>query len=110
MLKSETEWAINKTKNGKVSSPNSIYVEIIKQIDEENGLVDFFNRVYEIGEMPFSRLFSTFVAIPKKTNAQKYEEYTLIRLTSHFLKIFLKIIHGKRYKKFSTHISAFEMD
>ncbi|XP_071653567.1 uncharacterized protein [Temnothorax longispinosus] len=47
--------------------------------------------------IPDDWLTSTFVAIPKKPNAKKCEEYRLISLMSHALKAFLKIIHKRIY-------------
>lgn len=42
---------------------------------------------------------STFIAIPKKSNAKKCCEYRLISLMCHILKIFLRIIHTRIYAK-----------
>jgi len=53
---------------------------------------------YENGEIPNDwRLTSTFVTIPKKSNAKTSKDLRLISLRSHALKAFLQIIHKRIY-------------
>jgi len=42
---------------------------------------------------------STFAAVPKKPNAEAYQEHRLINLMNHVFKAFLKIIHKRIYGK-----------
>lgn len=44
---------------------------------------------------PEQWLSSTFIPIPKKTNARKHKDHRLINLMSHFVRILLKIINMK---------------
>lgn len=55
--------------------------------------------------MPNDWLQSTFVAIPKKPNAKRCNEYRTIGHMSHTLKIFLKVIHARIHKKAEKHTS-----
>jgi len=68
-------------------------------------LTKLFNTIYDTGHIPNDWLQSTFVAIPKKPNAKKCNEYRTISLMSHTLKIFLKVIHTRIYKKAEKHMS-----
>ncbi|KAL4096625.1 hypothetical protein QTP88_021544 [Uroleucon formosanum] len=64
-----------------------------------------FNTIYDTDHIPNNWLQSTFVAIPKKPNAKKCSEYRTISLMSHTLRIFLKVIHARIYKKAEKHKS-----
>jgi len=44
-------------------------------------------------------LRSTFIILPKTTNARRCKEYRMISLMSHFLKLFLRILHTRLYKR-----------
>jgi Reverse transcriptase (RNA-dependent DNA polymerase) len=61
--------------------------------------------IYEKGEIPKQWLLSTFVLISKKPNPRECSEYRTIALMSHTLKLFLKIIHKRIYKKLEEGIS-----
>jgi hypothetical protein len=64
-----------------------------------------FNDIYNTSYIPNDWLHSTFVAIPKKANAKKCSDYRTISLMSHTLKIFLKIVHIRIYKKAEEYMS-----
>lgn len=51
-----------------------------------------FNRMYRVGKIPTDWLRSTFVTLPKKNKASQCDQYRMISLMSHALKIFLRII------------------
>jgi len=68
-------------------------------------LTELFNTIYDTGHIPNDWVQSTFVAIPKNPNAKKCNEYRTISLISHTLKIFLKVIHARIYKKKEKHMS-----
>jgi Reverse transcriptase (RNA-dependent DNA polymerase) len=68
-------------------------------------LIDFFNKIYDTGEIPEDWLTSVFIPIPKKKNAKKCEEHRIISFMSHALKILLNIIHSRIYKKLEEGIS-----
>uniref|UniRef100_A0A8D9BKL9 Reverse transcriptase domain-containing protein n=1 Tax=Cacopsylla melanoneura TaxID=428564 RepID=A0A8D9BKL9_9HEMI len=55
--------------------------------------------------IPKEWLKSTFITLPKKSNAKKCSDYRTISLMSHALKIFLRIIHNRIYTKLEAHIS-----
>lgn len=107
ILKAEIEKAIRSSKNNKATGPDEIPSEILKILDETSieALQKIFNIIYETGQYPQQWLNSTFIPLPKKTNARKCEDHRLISLMSHALKIFLKIIHQRIYKKCERDIS-----
>lgn len=55
--------------------------------------------IYDIGLYPVQWLKSTFISLPKKKNAKKCEDHRLMNLMSHALKLFLKILHQRIYRK-----------
>lgn len=62
-------------------------------------LTNFFNEIYDAGIFPQEWLKSTFVTLPKINNAKQCQNYRTISLMSHILKIFLRIIYNRLYKK-----------
>ena len=94
-------------KPGKAAGPDRIPIELIKLFDDDviDILLDLFNRIYDKGEIPKQWLLSTFVLIPKKPNPRECADYRTIALMSHTLKLFLKIIHKRIYRKLEEDIS-----
>ena len=80
---------------------------MLKLIEEQHlgALTSLFSKIYETGITPEEWLQSTFVTIAKKQNAKKCEEHRTISLMSHTLKIFLKVIHRRIYKKLEENIA-----
>ena len=107
ILKQEVVKAIKNSKIGKSPGPDQIHIEIIKLLEEENidTLVRLFNKIYSTGVIPREWLTSEFIPIPKKASAKRCDEYRLISLMSHLLKLFLKIIHSRIFKKCEQDIS-----
>lgn len=108
ILRGEIEHALKRMKTGKATGPDEIPIELIKLFDEDviDILLDLFNNIYETGEIPKQWLLSTFVLIPKKPNPRECSDYRTIALMSHTLKLFLKIIHGRIYKKLEEDMSS----
>ena len=105
--KEEVLHAINVAKNGKTVGPDGICTELLKELNEAAAkmLKDLFNAIYDAGHMPQDWVQSTFVTLPKSNSAKRCEDYRTISLMSHVLKIFLKIIHNRIYKKCEENIS-----
>lgn len=101
ILMSEVRHAIATTKIGKAPGPDDVYIEVIKLIEEQNLgiLTRLFNNIYKNGDIPQEWLTSVFVPIPKTRNPKTCDEFRLISLMSHMLKILLKIIHLRIYNK-----------
>nr|ADF18552.1 endonuclease-reverse transcriptase [Bombyx mori] len=97
MLRSEVLRALKAAKTGKLPGPDNIPIEILKLLEEDqlDVLTQFFNNIYETGNLPSDWLKSTFIKIPKKQNAKKCGEYRMISLMSHVLKVFLNIIQNR---------------
>jgi len=94
-------------KNGKAAGSDNVEAEFLKLINEEGikWIRKIFNNIYDTGEIPKEWLKSEFIALPKKIGAKKCEEYRTISLMSHILKLFLKVIHKRIYKKREEQIS-----
>lgn len=107
ITREEVMYAIKSAKAGKAVGPDEIPSEILKLLMEENLpiVVRLFNGIYRSGIIPKDWLYSIFVTLPKTSNAKKCSEYRTISLMSHVLKIFLKIIHNRIYKKVEENIS-----
>lgn len=103
----EVRAAIKGMKDGKATGPDHFSSEFLGLMNDSGikWLTRIFNNVYNTGEIPQSWLKSTFVTLPKKSNAKKCDEYRIISLMSHLLKTFLKIIHRRLYKKCEEHIT-----
>lgn len=104
ITKTEVAHAIKSQKNGKATGPDNVYAEVVKVIAEQEGLgldilTSMFNTIYTTGQIPSDWLKSTFVTLPKKSNASQCDDYRMISLMSHVLKIFLRIIHTRIYRK-----------
>lgn len=97
ILKSEVLWALKAAKVGKSPGPDNVPIEILKLLEEDqlDVLTQFFNNIYETGNLPSDWLKSTFITIPKKQNAKKCGEYRMISLMSHVLKVFLNVIQNR---------------
>lgn len=107
IMHEEVRAAIKGTKDGKAAGPDSFYSEFLKLMDDKQikWMTAVFNNIYSSGRVPQSWLKSTFVTLPKKSNAKKCGDYRIISLMSHLLKTFLKIIHKRIYKKCEEHIT-----
>ena len=102
----EVKQALRRMKDGKAVGSDEVHIEVLKLM-EENGLniiVKLFNNIYNTGAIPRDWLKSTFITIPKKSKPKKCEEYRTISLMSHVLKLFLKIIHERIYRKLEERI------
>lgn len=80
---------------------------MIKLLEQEPSLtliVELFNAIYRNGNIPKEWLKSTFVAIPKKTNARLCSDYRTISVMSHTLKLFLKVLHFRIYQRCEQYI------
>lgn len=101
ILKSEIKYAIQNMKSGKAPGPDGVRADIMKLIEEDNLdlLTRIFNTIYKTDKIPREWLKSAFVPLPKTNNAKKCSDFRLISLMSHVLKLFLKIIHNRVYKR-----------
>lgn len=102
----EVERAIKNAKNRKATGPDEIPAEMLKLLEGKGKklLLQLFNAIYNTGIIPNDWLQSTFITIPKKTNAKNCSDHRTISLMSHVLKIFLSIIHQRIYHKIEDHI------
>ena len=103
----EVIYALRSAKNGKAPGPDDIPIEILKLLDV-NGvkvLHQLFNCIYDTGKIPDDWLMSTFVTLPKKPSATQCKDYRTISLMSHVLKLFLRIIHQRIYRRIEEHLT-----
>lgn len=101
ILVSEVKRALNCSKSGRAPGPDELHIETLKLLREQNlsVLTKLLNEIYSSGNIPYDWLKSTFIPIPKKASANKCDQFRLISLMSHVLKLLLKIIHQRIYKK-----------
>lgn len=101
ILKTEVIHAINLMKSNKAPGPDKMYAETIQLLKEENLeiIVRLFNDIYNTGHIPGDWLRSTFIALPKSPHAKYCKDHRLISLMSHFLKLFLRILHTRLFRK-----------
>jgi hypothetical protein len=107
ILEEEVRAIIEKSKDRLATGPDSIPNELYKLLDDEGVklLTKLFNKIYNSGIIPVEWLKSTFVTLPKKSKASLCSDYRTISLMSHALKLLLKIIHTRIYKKIEEDIS-----
>jgi hypothetical protein len=110
ITRSEVIAAIKSQKNNKAPGPDQIHAEMLKLLVEKDAeglktLTKLLNSVYRVGKIPLDWLRSTFITIPKKSKAQNCDKYRIISLMSHVLKIFLRIIQSRMYRKCESRMS-----
>lgn len=111
ITKEEVIHATKTQKDRKATGSDGTHAEVLKLIADEEGaglniLTSLLNTVYKTGIIPTYRLKSTFITIPKKNKATKCDDYRLISLISHVLKVFLRIIHTRIYKKCESQVNG----
>uniref|UniRef100_A0A8D8VTC7 Craniofacial development protein 2 n=1 Tax=Cacopsylla melanoneura TaxID=428564 RepID=A0A8D8VTC7_9HEMI len=101
ILADEVRAAIKQLKQGKAAGPDQILSEFFKLFDDISikWITQIFNRIYDTGKLPKDWLKSEFITLPKKPCAKQCKDYRTISLMSHLLKLFLKIIHKRIYRK-----------
>jgi exonuclease III len=98
ILEEEVAKARRNMKNGKAPGDDQITVELIGCVSIKL-ITKLFNRIYNSGKIPEDWLKSTFITLPKKTITKTGDDYRLISLMSHMLKLFLRVIHARLYSK-----------
>ena len=93
---------MKKMKKGKAVDPDKIPVEAWKCFGE--AAVDFlkrlFNKILQSGEMPKERRYSTLIPIFKnKGDAQCCSNYGGIKLMSHTMKMWERVVDGRIRQK-----------
>lgn len=81
--------------------PGEIPFELLKLMDERgiDALHRLFNNIYDTGTYPDQCLSSVFIPLSKKNNTRTCEGHRIVSLMSHALKIFLKVIHRRIFRK-----------
>lgn len=107
ILKEEIRAALKNSKNGKALGPDQIPIVALKCMNDDtlNILLDLFNTVFKIENIPRQWLLSIFCAIPKTTIAKDCNENRTIPLISVFVSIFFEniffsLVYGIRLQSF----------
>ena len=91
--------AIESLRNNKASGSDGIPIELIKCIckDQElkRRLFKLLQNIFQNGELPEDFVKSQLIAIPKVANTKRCEEHRTIALTSHTMKILLKVVQNR---------------
>jgi|UniRef100_A0A2S2QDY4 hypothetical protein len=100
--------AIVQIKNGKSPGPDNLHSEFLKLLNMEGiiWLTRVFNNIYSAGKLLTQWLKSIFIALPKNPSAKHFNNFHTNSIMSHLLKIFLRIIHQKMYKKCVNQMSS----
>ncbi|KAL4120153.1 hypothetical protein QTP88_012884 [Uroleucon formosanum] len=108
ILLDEVKSAIKQLKEGKASGPDQIHSEFIRLLDDEKikWITVIINSVYKSGIIPEDWMKSEFIVLPKKSSAKTCGDYRMISLMNHLLKLFLKIIHKRIYRKCEGQIAS----
>lgn len=68
-------------------------------LDNIDLFVPLFNKIYDKGRIPDKWLESIFVPLPQHTHSRKCSDFKLISLMSNVLKILLKLLYDKLFRK-----------
>lgn len=101
ILQSEVETAIKNAPTRKAPGPDGMIAELLKVLDEQSirKLTRLYNKIYASGTIPEEWLRSKFITIPKKQKTKSCNDFRLISLMSHLLKVLLRIIQRRMAKK-----------
>ena len=97
ILRSEFETALKELKNNRAPGIDNIQAEILKNSGEKarDKLFELISKIYKLGIIPKDFEKNKIVTLPKKTGADKCENFRTISLTSHASKILTKIIQRR---------------
>ena len=94
IAKDEVRWAFQNMKLNKAGGPDEVVTEMLKALGGTgiNILYNLVNKIYDFEELPDDMLKSIFIALPKKLHTLNCDQHRRISLTSHTLRLLLKII------------------
>ena len=97
ILRSEFDIALKELKNNRAPGIDNIQAEILKNSGEKalDKLFELIGKIYKLGIIPKDFQKNKIVTLPKKTGADKCENFRTISLTSHASKILTKIIQRR---------------
>ena len=107
ILKEEVELAIKRLKTGKAGGIDGVLIEHFKALDDDaiEIVVKICKDIYRTGHLPEDLKHSSFIKIPKKSDAQECSDHRTISLMSHMIKIILKIILTRIERKIEDEIA-----
>ena len=87
-----------------------IPIELIKNGSDnlQEKVIGIFTKMFETGRLNQDFVNSEIITIPKKDNTMKCEEHRTITLTSHVMKIVLKVISSRIKPVLNRKISPFQ--
>ena len=97
ITREEVKEALRKMKSSKAVGPDSILVEVWKSLGEDGvaWLTDFFNVIFKTAKMPQEWRYSTIIPLYKnKGDVQNCNNYRGIKLLSHTMKLWERVIEG----------------
>lgn len=98
---SEVKKAISGMKNGKATGPDEIPADLWKQASKVGviWLTNIFNQIIKSGKMPDMWRLSNLIPFYKnKVNIAECENYRAIKLTSHTLNIWERVVIDRQHK------------
>ena len=102
--------ALKSLRNNKAGGPDQIPIELIKNGSDnlKEKVIRIVKRTFETGRLNQDFVNSEIITIPKKDNTMKCEEHQTIALTSHVIKILLKVISNRLKTVLNRKISPFQ--
>ena len=107
----EVKTAMKKMKPGKAVGNDQIAYEMIEVVGTcgISKATELANIIYNSGEVPEQMLQSIFIALPKKAGTIECDNYRLISLMSHIVKIILRILMNRNKRRINEAISDYNL-
>ena len=97
ILECEVKWALGSITTNKASGGDGIPVELFQILKDDTVKVlhSICQQIWTTQQCPQDWKWSVFIPIPKKGNAKKLSNYSMIALISHASKVMLKILQAR---------------
>ena len=107
ITESEVKTAMKEMKSGKAVGNDQIAYKMLETVGTVgiSKVTEFANIIYNSGEVPKQMLQSIFIALSKKAGTIECDNYRLISLMSHIMKIILRIIMNRNKRRINEAIS-----
>ena len=97
ILECEVKWALGSITRKKASGGDGIPVELFQIVKDDTVKVlhSVCQQIWKTQQWPQDRKRSVFIPIPNKVNAKECSNYQISALTSHAIKVMLKILKAR---------------
>ena len=97
ILECEVKWALGNITMSKASGGDRIPAEVFQILKDDavKVLHSIGQQIWKTQQWPQDWKWSVSIAIPKKGNAKEYSNHCTVVLTSHAIKLMLKILQAR---------------